>query len=413
MTKCKCLKVVLTNCINYDNKSAINIIKDIESTTLQAMNYAMREYYLWEIEKKQIKNDTGNFPNEKEMYGKTYRNVIETTMKSIMNICNTSNVSQTNNFVYKKWNNIKRDVLNNKINIVNYKSNNPIYIKSNNFNIESTNQGFNIHLRLFGREFQKQNKLNELIFKVDKIDTSKKSILINLISKTYKQGMGQLKFSKKNKLEFLISYEPPIKQNEFIEGRVLGVDLGMAVPVYMSLNNNPDIKMSLGNYDDFTKKKIQFQNRKQKLQHALALNTGGKGRNRKLKALNKFRNYESNFAKTYNHNLSNAIIKFAKDNKCEFINLEKIDRKGLDDRVLRNWTYYQLQELINYKAQFENIKVRKVSSHYTSQMCSKCGYIDENNRKTQDKFVCLKCGYKANADYNASQNIANSTEFIK
>ena len=30
----------------------------------------------------------------------------------------------------------------------------------------------------------------------------------------------------------------------------------------------------------------------------------------------------------------------------------------------------------------------------------------KENRPTQAKFCCVKCGYKTNADYNASQNLA-------
>ena len=47
-----------------------------------------------------------------------------------------------------------------------------------------------------------------------------------------------------------------------------------------------------------------------------------------------------------------------------------------------------------------------INPEYTSQRCSKCGYIDSENRKTQAQFICLKCGFEENADYNASQNIA-------
>lgn len=31
--------------------------------------------------------------------------------------------------------------------------------------------------------------------------------------------------------------------------------------------------------------------------------------------------------------------------------------------------------------------------------------IDKENRESQSRFVCKSCGYEANADYNASQNI--------
>lgn len=83
-----------------------------------------------------------------------------------------------------------------------------------------------------------------------------------------------------------------------------------------------------------------------------------------------------------------------------------------DKKMLGTWTYYELQQYIKYKAEMEGIKVRFVNPAYTSQTCSKCGYVDSENRLEQEKFVCKKCGNSLNADYNASINIANSTDFI-
>ena len=42
---------------------------------------------------------------------------------------------------------------------------------------------------------------------------------------------------------------------------------------------------------------------------------------------------------------------------------------------------------------------------YTSQTCPHCGCIDKENRKSQEDFECVECGYKSNADLNASRNI--------
>lgn len=76
------------------------------------------------------------------------------------------------------------------------------------------------------------------------------------------------------------------------------------------------------------------------------------------------------------------------------------------NRFLKNWSYFDLQTKIEYKAQEAGIKVVYIDPHYTSQRCSKCGYISKDNRTEQALFLCQKCGYKTNADYNASQNIA-------
>jgi transposase len=74
-----------------------------------------------------------------------------------------------------------------------------------------------------------------------------------------------------------------------------------------------------------------------------------------------------------------------------------------------------LQTKIEYKAKERGIAVVKIDPSYTSQRCSRCGYIDSGNRKSQSKFCCKSCGFACNADYNASQNISirDIAEIIK
>ena len=57
------------------------------------------------------------------------------------------------------------------------------------------------------------------------------------------------------------------------------------------------------------------------------------------------------------------------------------------------------------KANEFNIDIELINPAYTSQMCSACGYVHKDNRKTQDDFTCLSCGFTANADHNAALNI--------
>jgi len=64
---------------------------------------------------------------------------------------------------------------------------------------------------------------------------------------------------------------------------------------------------------------------------------------------------------------------------------------------LKNWFLEQAHK--------RGIRVHLTPPQYTSQRCAKCGFIHEKNRKTQENFVCIECGYQANADHNASLNI--------
>jgi putative transposase len=51
-------------------------------------------------------------------------------------------------------------------------------------------------------------------------------------------------------------------------------------------------------------------------------------------------------------------------------------------------------------------RVEKVPPAYTSQRCSACGHNAKESRESQAAFLCVACGYAANADVNAARNIA-------
>lgn len=240
-----------------------------------------------------------------------------------------------------------------------------------------------------------------------------KHTLHKIINNEYKIKESSLMFDKNNNLILNLTFDIPDKEAyEIVPGRTLGVDLGIATPAYVCLSDNTYIRSGFGSANDFFRVRQQMKDRRKKLYASLTVVKGGKGRNKKLKAADRLKEKERNFAKTYNHQLSHKIVKFAKDNKCEFINLEHLTKNGFEDAILSSWSYYELQSMIEYKAEREGIKVRYVDPAYTSQTCSKCGHVDKENRPTQAKFKCVNCGLKLNADHNASINIARSDNFV-
>ena len=240
-----------------------------------------------------------------------------------------------------------------------------------------------------------------------------KHTLHKIINNEYKIKESSLMFDKNNNLILNLTFDIPDKEvHEIVSGRTLGVDLGIATPAYVCLSDTTYIRSGFGSANDFFRVRQQMKDRRKKLYASLTVVKGGKGRNKKVKAADHLRDKERNFAKTYNHQLSYKIVKFAKDNKCEFINLEYLTKDGFENRILSSWSYYELQNMIEYKAEREGIKVRYVDPAYTSQTCSKCGHVDKENRPTQAKFKCVNCGLELNADHNASINIARSDNFV-
>src|SRR5207244_7593010 len=63
-------------------------------------------------------------------------------------------------------------------------------------------------------------------------------------------------------------------------------------------------------------------------------------------------------------------------------------------RAMSNWSFAELQGFIAYKAAYKGISVEFVDARYSSQACSRCGYIDKRNSVYQSEFSCKKkhCG---------------------
>lgn len=193
-----------------------------------------------------------------------------------------------------------------------------------------------------------------------------------------------------------------IRESQYAQYQGLNLAMGIITSAY--LQSDRDIKNDI------------FKDAQKSLKNTNPLFDNiefGKGRDKKLSNLNKLSSRERNFAKTYNHSISKRIIEFSKKHKCETIHLEKLTKEGFSNLILSNWSYYELQNMIEYKAKREGINIKYVDPSYTFQTCSKCGNIDKENRQTQEQFKCKKCKFELNADHNASINIARSKDFKK
>ena len=265
---------------------------------------------------------------------------------------------------------------------------------------------------------------NGIIFKVIFGSLSKsaelRSVFKNIFEEYYSVQSSSIGI-KKNKIFLNMSLSIPIKKNELDENTVVGVDLGLAVPAYCALNNSTYRRKAIGSAMEVVSGRTKIQTQRKRIQSNLKTCNGGHGRKKKLKKLEMFKEYERNWVKNINHKISSEIIKFAVKNKAKYINLEDLSGFGNEDDnkkyVLRNWSYYQLQSFIEYKAKREGIIVRYVEAAYTSQTCSCCGETNSENREDQATFICKnpKCenyNVKVNADFNAARNISMSENFV-
>ena len=194
----------------------------------------------------------------------------------------------------------------------------------------------------------------------------------------------------------------------------VGVDLGINIPACCALSKG-EPRLFLGSRDDFLRVRTQMQARRRSAQKHVRMSKGGRGRNDKLSALDRYTEKERNFVKQYNHMISYRVVNFAISNRAGVIKLECLEGFSKEDKsnfILRNWSYFELQTQIKYKAERYGIKVVMVDPYHTSQTCSKCGNYEKGQRISQAEFVCLSCGHTMNADYNAALNIARSEKIV-
>ena len=83
---------------------------------------------------------------------------------------------------------------------------------------------------------------------------------------------------------------------------------------------------------------------------------------------------------------------------------EKVRKRNRYEFV--SWAYYQLRQMIEYKAAKGQSKVMAVDPHYTSQACPKCGHTEKGNRNKQHhRFECKNCHYRSNDDRIGGMNL--------
>jgi putative transposase len=78
-------------------------------------------------------------------------------------------------------------------------------------------------------------------------------------------------------------------------------------------------------------------------------------------------------------------------------------KSGLNRSILRQG-WGELGWQLEYKELWRGGLVEYQSEAYSSQRCLACGHTSKQNRETQSEFVCVECGFSANADDVAAQN---------
>ena len=194
-------------------------------------------------------------------------------------------------------------------------------------------------------------------------------------------------------------------QKKADDGKVLGVDMNVG-----------QIGTSDGHFyflPDLKKKEAK----RKKYQRKMARQVKGSNRRKgTIKKLGKVSRKIANIRRNWIHQTTREIA-----DKCGTIVIEDLNVKAMTasvkgtienpgknvkqktglNRAMLNTAFGEIRRGLEYKCG----RLIEVRPAYTSQTCSECGHAEKENRKTQQRFQCVSCGFASNADTNAAINI--------
>ena len=103
--------------------------------------------------------------------------------------------------------------------------------------------------------------------------------------------------------------------------------------------------------------------------------------------------------------------------KPRFITVEDLNVKGMMKnrhlaKAIAAQRFNHLLAKLKRKAEMIGIEFREVDRFYpSSKTCHACGYIHKGLKLKDRAYVCSKCGYTADRDYNASLNLRDAGEY--
>lgn len=102
------------------------------------------------------------------------------------------------------------------------------------------------------------------------------------------------------------------------------------------------------------------------------------------------------------------VANMSKSAKGDVENLgRRVKQKSGLNRSILDQGWYEFKRQLDYKLAWQGGELILVDPKYTSQTCPnpKCLHVSKENRKKQNEFRCVACGYENNADFVGALNI--------
>lgn len=392
-----------------DNKETYQILWKLQNNTRTIKNKAIQLLWEWNNFSQDYKKQYEEYPKPKDILNYTVSGFLYDKLKT-ESVLNSANLSSTLQLVEKQFKTNLTDFLKGNKSIIAYKKNQPLDLHNKSIRLNHENNKFYADISLMNKATAKE--LNHgscsLPFRLMIKDRSTRSIVERCYDSVYSISGSKIGYDEKKKMWYLnLSYGFEKQCSEKLDkGKILGVYLSMDKPFTASVYGDYDRLAVDTNEIEHYRKGIEAR-RKIMLKQSTICGDGriGHGYKKRVQPIETLSHKVSCARDTINHKYSKAIIDYAVRKGCGIIQMENLKGFSEKDKYLKNWSYFDLQTKIEYKAKEKGIAVvyADVKHDIALQRCSKCGHI---NNEIVKNFLCEECGFKADLNYNASQNLA-------
>lgn len=175
-------------------------------------------------------------------------------------------------------------------------------------------------------------------------------IVDRAIAGEYKLCDSSLQISG-NKIFLLAVFQFERNTVELDPDKEMHASLDINTPILLSVGGK---KIEIGDKDEFLYRRLQIQASLRKCQSASRFNKAGKGRKKKMQAIERFTEMEKNYVKTRIHQYTYRAVELCVKHRCSRLVL--IDQKQKEEEakedeqfLLRNWSYFGMKEKLKYK----------------------------------------------------------------
>jgi putative transposase len=402
----------VTQTIRYKivfDKALYKLLDDISYAVWRVKNKATSMAYDWQQFSFSYNERLGEYPSDKELLGVGHIADVSRNTKELAPFVSSRIVDTAAQLAVKKFKEMRKDIAKGNKSAPTYRRDGsfPMRAQAMKDLVRISANKYEVKLALLSREGAKERQTTSQQAMTLQTGNGANVILDRIINRQYKLCDSNI-VKRKSAYYLMVAYQfTPEKATNLVDDNIMGIDLGVVNAAAIAFNNEDARYFIEGNEISHFRAKVEAR-RNAMLRQGKYCGEGRKGHGRKtlLKPIEKLRGKVENFRNTTNHRYARYIVDMATKHQCATIQMEDLSGIAADSLFLKRWTYYDLQTKIEQKAKVAGITVKKVSPKYTSQRCSCCGYIAEDNRKTQKDFKCVACGFTANADYNAAKNIA-------